>query len=166
MEFTIEQRASIRRGIMAGRRDMKKRGSSALVFANAFVKARGVEVPGLQVDDGTKNRIGSYILLHVSNGSSISLKYPEPEWFFDCVAREVNRAHSEAYWFSGMEHPDVVGYRMLIQDNVADMEKCAKIVACDNYGMGSGVFPKHEIVVLPPCCDGTSFLAVFSDEID
>lgn len=145
---------------------MAKRSADALVFADAFIKAGGIQIPGIPaVDGGTLRRIGSYVLMNLMEGSGAKLKYPEPEWFFDTLVREINRAHSEAYWFGAAMHPDTAGFRLVMYDNIVDMAGCKRFAECDNFGLGEGIFPKEEIVVLPACCDGAAFEVVFKDEI-
>lgn len=50
----------IRAAVKTGRAAMTKRSADPLVFADAFIKAGGVQVPGMPaVDEGTLLRIGS-----------------------------------------------------------------------------------------------------------
>jgi len=145
---------------------MGKRNIDAIVFADTFFRHGGVQVPGMPfIDEGTLRRIGSYALANLIEGKGPRITLGETDWFFDAMVREMNRAYLEAYWFGAARHPDTVGFRLKIYDNVADIAGCQSYSECDNFGLGAGIFPKDEIVILPPCCDQASFEVVFKDEI-
>lgn len=117
------------------------------------------------VDEDVLRRIGSHVLMNLMEGKGPRLIQGDPDWFFDAVVREINRAYSEAYWFGTAQHPDTAGFRIKMYHNVADPGDCMRFAECDNFGLGAGVFPPDEIVVLPPYCDRAAFEAVFKDEL-
>lgn len=165
--WTENQITRIKSAVKAGRAAISKRNIDAFVFADAFVKLGGIQVPGMPfIDEGTLRRIGSHVLANIIEGKGPRITPGEPDWFFDAMAREMNRSFSEAYWFSAAQHTDVVGFRLKIYENVADIEDCESFAKCDSFGLGAGIFPKDEIVILPTCCDRASFEVVFKDEIN
>lgn len=156
----------IRSSVKAGRMEMKKSGISATIFAEVFIKSGGIQIPGMpDIEEAALRRIGSHVLANIIEGKGPRITPGEPDWFFNAVAREMNRAGSEAYWFSAAKHPNTAGFRLKICHNVIDIDGCKRFVERDNFGLGAGVFPPDEIVVLPPCCDGAYFEVVFKDEL-
>lgn len=145
---------------------MGKQNINAIVFADTFFRHGGVQVPMMPfIDEGTLRRIGSYALANLIEGKGPRITLGETDWFFDAMVREMNRAYAEVYWFGSAQHPHTAGFRLKMYHNVIDIDGCKRFVECDNFGLGDGIFPPDEIVVLPPCCDGAAFEVVFKDEL-
>lgn len=158
-QFTLEQYGMIRRAVMAGRRALLNRGSDPMIFAATFLDAGGFQVPGLTVDAVRLRGVGSFVLFALEAGSIDAAEIRRAyTWAGDEVARavlrEVTRAHLEAVWYVIGRRDDVEGFKVIVS-GARSPDACAGIMQCDSFGMGEGCYPKHEIMILPPCCDGS-----------
>lgn len=163
--FTDRQRQLIKAAIISGRESMRALGIDPVVFESAFIKAGGVQVPGMEVPVDIQKRIESSILLCMADRCGPRYPFDDPEWAFQTVSREINRALSECYQ-AGPQHPDVAGYRIVIPENTRNVEQCKAFAQTIDYGLGLGIYPPTEIVILPPCCDHAGLEIVFIDELE
>ena len=148
--YTPKQIFIIRNAIEKGRNAMAIFGNNAETFAKAFIAADGIQVPGEQLDKAVQKRINDYVL------KSLTGKLPfinEPSWVIDIIGREVDRVQSEVTQAILRAQNHVAGFSFAFSENVTDKEFCSRIASTDLYGLGPGIFPKDEIVVLPPGCD-------------
>ena len=150
--YTPKQIFTIRNAIESARQAMTTFGNNAAVFAEAFITADGIQVPGKDIEESVRKRINDYILKSLAG--EISFVH-EPSWIIELISREIDRAHSEAAQATVRAQDNVAGFSLAFSENVTDKEFCLRIASADLYGLGEGVFPKDEIVVLPPGCDQT-----------
>jgi len=158
--YDTQQVATIRTAIEAGRRAMRHGEPSARIFASAFFRAGGLQLPGEELARETRRRMESLIMVSLG-GRSISMH--EGPGIRAAISRELSRIHDEVGRFQAMQQPHLLGYRAVL-DGVADADLCRRYTAVDAFGMGAGVVPAHEIVVLPPCCDNISWQPLYEEE--
>lgn len=168
-QFTVEQHGAIRRAIMAGRKALSERGPVPAIFADAFLRAGGFHVPGLEVPRDRLRAVGSFVLLSLDSARIDADELRRGfSWAGDEVARavlrETLRAHVETIWHV-LSRPDQVEGIQITVSSARSNDACAKVMLCDNFGMGEGIYPKFEILVLPPCCDGSIRLASVCKEV-
>lgn len=144
---------------------MDKRGGDPLIFAAAFIKAGGLQVPGFNAPQPIKDRIGSCVLLSLAERWGPRYPFDDPQWAFDTVVRETNRALTETMMRGAEGHPDVAGFRIVIGENVVKRSGCELFARAVDFGLGPGIYPRDEIPILPACCDRAYLEIVFSDEI-
>ncbi len=151
--YTAQQSAQIREAIRQGRAALARGTTpSSQLFASAFLRAGGLQYPGGDLDQATRRRMEGCIMAIVNRRWRGA---PEPEPLQRMIDREVARIEDEYGRFQAMLQADLTGYRLVPPDGpVADRACCERFAALDLYGLGAGVVPPHEIVVLPPCCDG------------
>lgn len=158
--YSTQQIEAIRAAIKAGRFALMNGEPMARIFASAFFRADGLQIPGEELNPETRRRIESIIMVNLNGRDSVA---GEERRVRATVSRELARIQDEMARFTTMQHPDLVGYRMVL-DGVNDREQCQRYAAVDVFGLGAGVVPPHEIVVLPPCCDGIRWLALYEQE--
>ncbi len=156
--FTPEQSAHIRAAIQAGRQALSIGERSPGIFAAAFLRAGGLQLPGEELDPETRRRAEGRIMAIVNRRGS---NQPEPKPIQAMIEREVARIHDEFDRFQTSVNPDLVGYRLRIGRDVADPAACLRFTQVDLFGMGPGTIPPGEIVVLPPCCDGALWEPIY-----
>ncbi len=158
-QFTPRQVFLIREAIYEGRMAMADGGADAMVFAMAFLDAGGLQVPGRELSDAERVRIHGHILESLG-GTPTFLS--EAEWVVPVVTREIERAFMESDLAASREKDEVVGFRLKVSARDAKDVFCRRITGADLYGLGAGVFPKEEIVVLPPHCESIHWEPVYA----
>ena len=158
--YTTQQVATIRAAIKAGRDALVHGEARARVFASAFFRADGLQLPGGELDKETRRRIESHIMVNINGRDSGAGEEPAIR---ATILRELARIHNETERFLAMQQPHLLGYQMVL-DRVAKRVDCKRYAAVDMFGLGAGVVPAHEIVVLPPCCDGVRWQPIYEDE--
>ncbi len=155
--YTPKQVFIIRNAIERGRQAMAPFDNNATIFAKAFIEANGIQVPSDDIDESTRQRINGYVLKSLVGQTYFA---HEPEWLIEVINREIDRIHAEVTQAIIRIQDQVTGLSFAFSNEVADKEFCMKIASTDLYGLGAGIFPKDEIVVLPPGCDQTWWEAV------
>ena len=158
--FTTQQVAAIRVAVQAGRRALMNGEAQARVFANAFFRAGGLQLPGSELDREARRRIESHIMVNLNGRDSGADEKPQIR---AAVRREMNRIHDEVERFLAMQQPHLLGYRMIL-DRAANLSDCRRYAVVDVFGLGPGIVPAHEIVILPPCCDGIRWQPLYEGE--
>ncbi|HEB94999.1 MAG TPA: hypothetical protein ENI96_01045 [Sedimenticola thiotaurini] len=156
--YSPDQSAQIRAAIEAGRRALSIGERSPRVFAAAYLRAGGLQQPGGELDPETRRRVEGRIMAIINQRGGRSR---EPAPIQAMIEREVARIYDEFDRFQTSTHPDLTGYRLRIGRDVADPAACHRFARIDLFGMGPGVIPPNEIVVLPPCCDGAVWEPVY-----
>jgi hypothetical protein len=156
--YTPEQSAVIRNAIREGRVALAKGEQIPRVFASAFLRAGGLQCPGGSLDQETRRRMEGRIMAIINQRGSGEAEEDSIQIMID---REVARIHDEFERFQAMMQPNLTGYRLKIDRSVIDPLACQQFAGMDLFGLGSGVITPHEIVVLPPCCDGAHWEPVY-----
>jgi len=160
------QRAAIRRAVLAGRAEVRMDRSDPNRFFRAFAKNGGIHAPGREMRESERAAVRSAGTEALAFGKRLSdYRNVLAADLIDVARRETNRANSEAYWAGAAGSPDVAGMRLILSPNQTPDEEVTRLVTEDRHGMGPGVFPPDEVVVLPPSCDLASWEVVFSDEL-
>lgn len=155
-DYTPEQIQRIRLAIAAGREAMRDAGQfQPLIFARAFVAAGGFQLPG-RVDDPATAGLAQELLKRLTDGGATDNPL---------LKRELARAHAESRWAEAAEVDAVVGFRLELAPAALLDRNCREILKTD-HGLGSAVFRKAEIVVLPAACDGAQFTPVYEHEVE
>ena len=81
------------------------------------------------------------------------------------LRRELERARNEAAWAEAMEDDSVVGFYLDLPA-AARNDPGVEALAHRIGGLGAGVVPRSEVVVLQPECDGVRFVPVREHEIE
>ena len=155
-DYTPAQTQRIRLAIADGREAMRRTGQfQPAVFAYAFVAAGGLQIPGAS-DDSEAPPLATQLLQLVTQGGTSN--HP-------VLRRELERAHNEARWAQAAEADDVIGFRLELAPAAVLDRSCREALKAD-HGLGSAVFRKEEIVVLPAACEGVRFFPVYAYEIE
>lgn len=156
--YTVEQVRLIRAAVAAGRDAMRVRGKfDPAVFAQAFIENGGIQIPGQIGAEGECRRVAAEVLR--------ALEQARPTSTDGIVAREIQRARSEARCGEAAQSDSVVGFRLELSESAKRHAACQALASMDR-GLGAAVFPKEEVVVLPPEADGSIFIPVREDEIE
>lgn len=156
--YKARQVAAIEAAVVAGRRALRAAGRyEPLIFAEAFVAAGGVQLPGEPGAESRTATAGQELLRALRAGRRDD---PDP-----LLRRELQRALSETAWAEAAADDRVVGFRLELNP------ACAADPACDaltkqDHGFGRNLFPKMAVVVLPPQADGSRFVPVTQDEME
>lgn len=169
LEFTQEQLAILRSAIAGGRAAMRDRPPpSPLVFIHAFLAANGMLVPGRQIRPDHLKVLGGIVTSSLMGGEIDWAMFNNWHWIDDsmkmAVIREVNRAFMEAGMESSRHHPDAYAFRLRWSDSVEDRDAAERIAAGDPCGLGVGLFPLNDIMIMPVALDRAWFEVVFRDE--
>lgn len=148
--YSARQVFIIREAIAAGRAAMAEYGAEPLVFAGAFLDVDGAQVPGGELDAALRSRVNGQVLEALGGTPDGSAG---PQWLHLLIGREVRRIRAEVEMFRARANPDVVGFRFRHAEDVAELAFCRSLAGHDLYGLGPGIIPRREIVVLPPGCD-------------
>ncbi|MCB1859690.1 MAG: hypothetical protein KDI63_15560 [Gammaproteobacteria bacterium] len=159
--YTPQQILSIRSAIREGRRALMQSDGHPRVFASAFIRAGGLQLPGAELDRETRLRLETHIMVNVNGRESGGDETPLHRALID---REVHRIFNEADLLRAMMNPGLVGFRLVVDKTIPNWEFCERYAALDAFGLGPGVVPPHEILVLPPCCDRVRWEAVYENE--
>lgn len=155
-DYTPEQTDRIRLAIAEGREAMHRTGQfHPLAFARAFVAAGGLQIPGV-ADIGETQQLADQLLQVIAQGGSSN--HP-------VLRRELERAHNEARWAQAAQVDEVIGFRLELAPAALLDRSCRQALKADR-GLGSAVFRKAEIVVLPAACEGARFFPVYAHEIE
>jgi len=171
-EFTPSQKEVIKAAIFAGREHMKAMGEdNPIDFFSEFCRVGGIQVPGEDAPPEIIEHVKGYVMSALFNNTGARVSR-EDQFLHPIVAREINRAYQQANWVQAARHPDACGFHMEISSLLRNREwnplgasVAEKLVECDSFGLGPGIYPKDEAVVLQPCCDLAHFEVVFKDEI-
>ncbi|MCB1760232.1 MAG: hypothetical protein KDI68_10705 [Gammaproteobacteria bacterium] len=156
--YSTQQTEAIRQAIRAGRHALMQNGESPRMFAAAYIRAGGLQLPGGTLPSDTRRRVESRIMVAVGGRSSDSRESAAIEAL---IAREIARILGEVQRFHLMMHPKLHGFRLEIPEHASQRKPCLRFLALDAYGLGPGVVPAHEIVVLPPCCDEVRWIPLY-----
>ena len=156
--YTTPQIDAIRQALKSGRHAMMQSGESPRLFASAYIRAGGLQLPGGTLDPETLRRVESRIMVAVNGQRTEASESPAIEAM---IAREIERIRGEVERFQLMMHPTLRGFRLEPADGMGDRDACQRFLDLDAYGLGRGVVPAHEIVVLPPCCDGVRWIPLY-----
>ena len=159
--YTPRQIAAIQNAIGRGRQSLMQCDEHPRIFANAFIRAEGLQLPGEDLDRETRRRMEIHIMAAINERHS---EIEEEPRISAAIHREITRILGESERFQMMKNPYLVGYHLVIDDQVADKCCCKYFTSIDVFGLGPGVVPPHEIVVLPPCCDGIQWKPVYETE--
>jgi len=161
-DYTPEQRDIMHRAWAQGWKEMSRRGADSIVFARAFARAGGMQMPGKTTSIDTRNHIATHVYRSLMDGRT---SHSEKAQLQPHIHREVNRAMEAAFMFTGAQHPDVTAFRLVMADNIENRKACEEFLSCHPSALGIGIFPKTEPPVLPPCCDRAYWEVVFADEL-
>lgn len=159
--YTPQQISAIQAAIRKGRQALMRCDEHPRIFASAYIRAGGLHLPGDGLDKETRRRMEVHIMANI-NGRHVKIE--ERPRVRVAIHREVARIFGEVERFRAMKHPHLVGYRLVVDNQVADHVLCKRYTRFDAFGLGPGVVPPHEIVVLPPCCDGVIWKPVYKAE--
>ena len=120
--YDTQQVATIRTAIEAGRRAMRHGEPSARIFASAFFRAGGLQLPGEELDRETRRRMESLIMVSLAGRSNSMHEEPRIR---AAISRELSRIHDEVGRFQAMQQPHLLGYRAVL-DGVADADLCRR----------------------------------------
>jgi len=160
--YTPQQIVAIRNAISRGRQALMQCDEHPRIFASAFIRAEGLQLPGEDLDRETRRRMEIHIMAAINERHGGIEEEPR---ISAAIHREVTRILSEAERFQVMKNPQLVGYHLVIDDQVADKVRCKHFTNIDVFGLGPGVVPPHEVVVLPPCCDGIQWKLVYETDL-
>ena len=156
--YTPQQIAVIRDAISKGRQALMLCDEHPKIFASTFIRAGGLHLPGNDLDRETRRRMEIHIMTNINGRHSKAKEGPRIR---AAIHREVERIFGEVERFQLMKNPQLVGYQLVINDQVPDHVLCKRYTTFDVFGLGPGVIPPHEVVVLPPCCDGIRWKPVY-----
>ena len=159
--YTTQQISVIQDAIRKGRQALMRCDEHPRIFASAFIRAGGLNLPGNDLDRETRRRMEIHIMASINGRHR---KIEEGPRIREAIHREVARIFGEFERFQVMKQPHLVGYHLSIDDQVAEHVLCKRYTRFDAFGIGPGVVPPHEIVVLPPCCDGIHWKPVYKTE--
>ncbi len=82
--YTPKQIFIIRNAIEQGRRAMAELGNNAAVFAEAFIKADGIQIPSKELEESTRQRINEYVLKSLAGEPVFELWFAWPKYSILC----------------------------------------------------------------------------------
>lgn len=157
-EYTVEQIERIRGAVAEARAALRaQRRYDPLAFARVYVAHDGVQIPGEDPATEGRTRLADALLQALEAGRDAA---EDPD-----LSRELARAHNEARWAEAEEADDVVGFRLVLPPAALLERPCREFLKRDR-GLGAAVFPKTQVVVLPPGCAGARFVPVREHEIE
>jgi hypothetical protein len=148
--YSPQQLSAIRAAIKKGRQALMLGDGHPRIFASAFIRAGGLHLPGDDLDRETRRRMEIHIMANINGRHSGADEEPRIRV---AIHREVGRIYSEVERFQVMMHPHLIGYQLIIDAQDPVNVVCERYTRLDAFGLGPGIVPPHEIVVLPPCCD-------------
>lgn len=156
--YTAEQIERIRAAVAEARAALRARGRYDLLeFARVYVAQEGVQIPGEPADVSARGRLAEALLAALAEGRDAA---GDP-----ALAHELERVRNEVRWAEIGEADDVVGFRLELPPAALLERPCRAFLKLDR-GLGAGVFPKTQVVVLPPGCGGARFVPVREHEIE
>jgi hypothetical protein len=159
--YTPQQVQAIREAIRKGREAFIRNDEHPRIFASAFIRAGGLQLPGEELDPETRLRMEIHVMANINGRYSGA---DEPPRIRAAIKREVTRIYDEVERFRLTLHAHVLGFQLKIDRRVAHRGCCKRYTKLDAYGLGPGVIPPQEIVVLPPCCDGIHWIPIYEQE--
>lgn len=168
-EFTQEQLAAIRGAIKAGRAAMRKRPPpSPLVFVRDFLAADGMQVPGREIRPEHLKVLGGIVTSSLVGGGVDWPMFRNWRWIDDdmqdAVIREVNRAFMESNMETSRQSSNAYAFRLRWSDSVNNPVAAKRIAESDCCGLGAGLFPLNDVMILPVALDRAWFEVIFRDE--
>ena len=156
--YTSDQLERIKHAVAQAREAMRHaRRYEAIVFAQAFIASGGIQIPGQSVTDPMQERVARSVLASLRDQRHASDDAT--------VRREIKRAYEEARWVSAAQSDRVVGFLLQLGPGAVGFPECRELLG-RNHGLGAAVFPKAQIVVLPPECVDYEFTPVLEDEVE
>ena len=148
--YTPLQITAIREAIRKGREALMRGGGDPRLFASAFIRAGGLQQPGAELDRESRRRMEIHIMANLNGRHTEAGEAPGIR---ATIRRELARILGEVERFRAMKHPHLIGFRLRIDKRSPARTVCERYARLDAFGLGSGVVPPHEVVVLPPWCD-------------
>lgn len=129
----------------------------AAVFARVFADHDGVQIPGETGNESMRQRLARQLLRAVESGRVASDDVT--------LLREIKRVRAEVRWARSADSDKVVGFHLTLGPTTETIGACRELLMQD-HGLGAAVFPKEQVVVLPPACMDYEFVPVLEDEIE
>jgi len=156
--FRARQIETIRNAVGEGRAAVRAAGRfEPAVFAEAFVAAGGVQIPGAPDDEQRRREVAEALLEALRRGRRRSDDRD--------VQREIDRAHNEVQWARAQLDDKIVGFYAHFPEGALESPE-VETLSHAMHGYSAGVFRKSDVVVLQPVCDGTRFTPVLEDEVE
>lgn len=155
--YTTAQAFIIRDALAHARQAIEQQGLSALVFANAFLEANGLQQPAAELSKLQYQTLAGHILEALGGTPCYSQR---DAWEIELIERECQRIQLELKLAHYRQHSDFLGFRLRFSTHSQDQDFCQRVASYDLYGMGPGVFPAYEIVVLQPGCNDCDWEAI------
>jgi hypothetical protein len=156
--YTPQQLQTIRRAVAAAREAMHgQQRYTPLSFAVTYVNHDGVQIPGGTDDERRREHLGRQLLESLQQNKSHA---DDPN-----LERELRRAHSEARWADAARSEKIVGFRLQLHGEAAQRAECLALLGGD-HGLGTAIFRKVEVVIMPPSCIEWEFIPVSEDEVE
>ncbi|MCP3867003.1 MAG: hypothetical protein GY703_02685, partial [Gammaproteobacteria bacterium] len=121
--YTPQQITIIVDAIKQGRRALMLTDERPRTFANAYIRAGGLNLPGEALDSEIRRRMEIHIMTAVNGRQA---KIEEPPAIRNAIHREVARIFGEVERFQMMKYPNLVGYRLDADEKVADQALCKR----------------------------------------
>lgn len=165
-DFSGAQCEAIRRAVLTARREVRMERADPSRFFRAFAENGGIHAPGRGMRESERAAVRSAVTEVLAFGKRMSdYRSVLPGDLIDVARREMNRANSETNWAAAAGSPDVVGMKLTLSPNQVPDAEATRLVTEDRHGLGPGVFPVDDVVVLPPSCDLAYWTAVFVDDL-
>ncbi len=157
-DYTTDQIKLITDAIINGREAIRRtKRYEALEFAQAFIEHDVIQIPGAFGDDALRKLVAESVLASLRSDSTTSEDVH--------VRREIKRSRDEARWALATESDKVVGFVLTLGPAAAEISTCGELLSRD-HGLGAAVYPKEQVVVLPPACDDYQLVPVLEDEVE
>lgn len=157
-EYTAEQIDRIRSAVAEARAALRAQGRyEPLDFARVYVAHDGVQLPGQPADAPGRARLAEALLEALAEGRDAP---GDP-----ALAHELERVRNETRWAQAQDAEEIVGFRLELPPAALLERPCRELLKRDR-GLGPAVFPKTQVVVLPPGCHGARFVPVREYEIE
>jgi hypothetical protein len=157
-EYTPQQVQAIRDAIAKGREAVQRlQRPDPLVFARAYVAHGGIQIPGVPADTTRAESVAKALLAILTQGDAATDD--------EHVLRELKRVQTEVRWVTLAESDKVVGFYLRLGP-AAELEAACRQLLGEDHGLGSAVFPKTQVVVLPTACSDYEFVPVLEDEVE
>ncbi|MDZ7810265.1 MAG: hypothetical protein U5L11_09080 [Arhodomonas sp.] len=129
--FRARQLARIRDAVAAGRAAVRRSGSQdPVTFAEAFVAAGGVQIPGKPEAVDAAEALARRLLRALRAGQYHHAGDPD-------LQREVDRARQEVRWTAAQTEDSVVGFHLVVPEGAAE-DATVEALAHAGRGLGPG----------------------------